>query len=200
MAKFILLFLIFLIHCKDSGMGNMILKGEVLSQDGLRIRKEDSVDSEKIGFLVFQEEVTVLDENGKDDFQHEKSGKWMKVKSKDGITGWVFGPFLKIKKVEIKNQEIVLTETEISSAKEIYDINCATCHGEKGLGDGPGSMSLNPKPRNFTSPSNEYKYGKDIPSIIQVIKKGSPETAMFSYSHLGDENIELLAKYIYSKF
>jgi len=27
---------------------------------------------------------------------------------------------------------------------------CATCHGETGLGDGPGAAALDPKPRTFT--------------------------------------------------
>ncbi len=35
-------------------------------------------------------------------------------------------------------------------AEEMFRSRCAVCHGEKGLGNGPGSTALNPKPRNYT--------------------------------------------------
>ena len=38
------------------------------------------------------------------------------------------------------------TEEARTTFKQI----CATCHGENGMGDGPGAAALNPKPRNYT--------------------------------------------------
>ncbi|MCC6956601.1 MAG: cytochrome c [Anaerolineales bacterium] len=35
----------------------------------------------------------------------------------------------------------------IEAGKSIYNSNCASCHGEKGLGDGPAAKSLNPPPK-----------------------------------------------------
>jgi mono/diheme cytochrome c family protein len=35
-------------------------------------------------------------------------------------------------------------------AQTMFHARCIVCHGEKGLGDGPGSVALNPKPRNYT--------------------------------------------------
>lgn len=32
---------------------------------------------------------------------------------------------------------------------ELFSVNCASCHGEKGHGDGPAAASLDPKPRNL---------------------------------------------------
>jgi len=32
------------------------------------------------------------------------------------------------------------------AGKQIYDINCASCHGSEGSGDGPAAASLDPKP------------------------------------------------------
>ena len=32
---------------------------------------------------------------------------------------------------------------------KIWDARCSNCHGEKGLGDGPGAVALDPKPRSF---------------------------------------------------
>jgi mono/diheme cytochrome c family protein len=34
-------------------------------------------------------------------------------------------------------------------AKQIFATRCTTCHGSEGAGDGPGSVSLVPTPRNF---------------------------------------------------
>ena len=34
-----------------------------------------------------------------------------------------------------------------AAGKTFFDANCAACHGEKGMGDGPAAMALNPKPK-----------------------------------------------------
>lgn len=36
-----------------------------------------------------------------------------------------------------------------SAGKEAFQIYCASCHGEKGLGDGVAASSLNPAPQNL---------------------------------------------------
>jgi mono/diheme cytochrome c family protein len=38
------------------------------------------------------------------------------------------------------------------TAEGVFKTRCATCHGEGGHGDGPASVALNPKPRNYTDP------------------------------------------------
>ncbi len=35
-------------------------------------------------------------------------------------------------------------------ARKMFVARCASCHGMEGKGDGPGSVALNPKPRNYT--------------------------------------------------
>lgn len=37
--------------------------------------------------------------------------------------------------------------------KEVFKTRCVMCHGEDGKGDGPASVALNPKPRNYTDPT-----------------------------------------------
>jgi cytochrome c553 len=34
--------------------------------------------------------------------------------------------------------------------KEVFKARCVMCHGADGKGDGPASVALNPKPRNYT--------------------------------------------------
>jgi mono/diheme cytochrome c family protein len=35
--------------------------------------------------------------------------------------------------------------------RQIYNINCASCHGETGRGDGPASAALDPKPQDLST-------------------------------------------------
>lgn len=35
-------------------------------------------------------------------------------------------------------------------AQTMFKTVCATCHGQAGMGNGPGAATLNPKPRNYT--------------------------------------------------
>jgi mono/diheme cytochrome c family protein len=37
-------------------------------------------------------------------------------------------------------------EESIARGAEIYETQCATCHGDEGMGDGPGSAGLDPAP------------------------------------------------------
>jgi mono/diheme cytochrome c family protein len=36
------------------------------------------------------------------------------------------------------------------AGKEVYELNCVTCHGDTGAGDGPAGASLDPKPANLS--------------------------------------------------
>lgn len=35
--------------------------------------------------------------------------------------------------------------------KKVFQTNCIVCHGETGVGNGPGGKSINPKPADLTS-------------------------------------------------
>lgn len=37
-----------------------------------------------------------------------------------------------------------------TEARYLFENTCAICHGPAGLGDGPASANLNPKPRNYS--------------------------------------------------
>jgi mono/diheme cytochrome c family protein len=41
-------------------------------------------------------------------------------------------------------------QAEPLTAEGVFKTRCATCHGEKGHGDGPAAVALNPKPRDYT--------------------------------------------------
>jgi mono/diheme cytochrome c family protein len=87
-------------------------------------------------------------------------------------------------------------DADLQSGKEAYEMSCATCHGEKGAGDGAAAAALNPKPRNFKAPAAEWKNGSTIAGVSKTLKEGIKGTSMVSYSHLGDETIGQIAKYV----
>jgi mono/diheme cytochrome c family protein len=43
------------------------------------------------------------------------------------------------------------TAATLARGKELYDVNCAHCHGEKGDGAGYGAPFLVPPPRDFVA-------------------------------------------------
>jgi mono/diheme cytochrome c family protein len=65
--------------------------------------------------------------------------------------------------------------------KPLYEKYCATCHGDKGLGDGPGTTTLAsggpaPLPKDM---SNQY--------LFYRIREGAKDTMMYSFKPLLDE-------------
>jgi|NGEPerStandDraft_6_1074524.scaffolds.fasta_scaffold133672_2 mono/diheme cytochrome c family protein len=41
------------------------------------------------------------------------------------------------------------TAENVSGGRQLYEQNCAACHGAQGLGDGPAGKSLNPPPASL---------------------------------------------------
>lgn len=40
-------------------------------------------------------------------------------------------------------------EANLQEGKRLFEANCASCHGSRGLGDGEAGRSLNPRPANI---------------------------------------------------
>lgn len=59
---------------------------------------------------------------------------------------------------------------DLKRGKKIYDTFCATCHGKQGKGDGPGSVGLKPKPRDFTDKNYMDKLSDE--HLFKVISEG----------------------------
>ena len=65
---------------------------------------------------------------------------------------------------------------QLQAGMRIYQANCARCHGETGMGDGPAANMLYPKPRSFAS--GLFKFGSTrsgLPTdedLARTINKG----------------------------
>ena len=82
----------------------------------------------------------------------------------------------------------------VNQGKTLFSVNCASCHGTNGKGDGPASSALNPKPRDFTS--GYWRYGGGVARIVQTITNGSPGTAMAPFPGIPIQDRFALAQYV----
>jgi len=83
----------------------------------------------------------------------------------------------------------------VAKGKELFQVNCVTCHGATGHGDGPASTALTPKPRNFTS-ADGWKNGRAPAQIFKTLKEGIPGSAMASFATLPLEDRWELVHYV----
>jgi len=81
--------------------------------------------------------------------------------------------------------------TASNSGKKIHDVNCASCHGKSGRGDGQAAASLNPKP----TPYAVALKGKSKETVMKVISEGKGQ--MPGWSHvLSEKEISQIYDYI----
>lgn len=67
-----------------------------------------------------------------------------------------------------------------------FAANCVVCHGEKGAGDGPAGVMLNPRPRDFTK--EPFKQGGKPAELFVTITEGVKDTPMVGWPQLTDED------------
>ena len=85
---------------------------------------------------------------------------------------------------------------DASKGKALYDINCASCHGAKGDGDGPLAKGLDPAPSDFHD--SELMRQVSPFQAYNTIKLGVNGTSMRAFSELTEEELWDLAFYIKS--
>jgi mono/diheme cytochrome c family protein len=87
----------------------------------------------------------------------------------------------------------------VDAGKQIYDINCASCHGPEGRGDGVAAASLDPKPEDLHL--TVQKAGDDY-MFWRIAKGGNFEpfnSVMPAWEGvLSDEEIWQLVSYIHT--
>lgn len=96
--------------------------------------------------------------------------------------------------VDVMNVGMASNEL-IVKGKEIFKTNCVACHGENGNGDGPSSISMNPKPRNFHSLQG-WTNGSKVSQLYKTLEEGIVKNGMASFNYLSAEDRFALAHYI----
>ncbi len=71
----------------------------------------------------------------------------------------------------------------ISKGKELYQQNCASCHGDEGQGDGPAGAALNPPPRDYYS-TEGWTNGRKFSDMYKTLQEGIVENGMAAYEYI----------------
>lgn len=93
------------------------------------------------------------------------------------------------------------TEAQRAAGKELYEKNCAQCHGDTGDGAGVAAPYLLPRPRDFTSGLFKFRTttSGDLPTdedLKRSIRYGMPYTSMPAWPTLSEAQIQNLVYYI----
>lgn len=91
-----------------------------------------------------------------------------------------------------------------SRGMDIYNENCAVCHGENGDGKGPLATGFTPRPRDLTkgvfkfrtSEVGEFAVQADLISTIRRGISGSVGQLMPPFEHLGEDDLIALTEVI----
>lgn len=103
-----------------------------------------------------------------------------------GQTPWTAPASEKSKKSPIEASAKVVEQGE-----KIAKVNCVSCHGAKGKGDGAAAVALNPKPADWTS-----KRAQDESDGELFWKINAGRGAMPSWKHLPEKDRWALIQYI----
>ena len=80
-----------------------------------------------------------------------------------------------------------------TQSAQLYQANCAVCHGVNGAGDGVGAAGLEPSPTNFTDQTRAMN--RSILGLFDAISNGIDDTSMPSFAHLNEQQRWSLAFY-----
>lgn len=84
----------------------------------------------------------------------------------------------------------------LTKGKILFEQDCVSCHGPKGLGDGPSSLDLEIKPSNFHNPKRMNTISAF--HIYNTIRLGVPGTSMVSWENFSDKEVWDLSFYVMS--
>jgi mono/diheme cytochrome c family protein len=85
----------------------------------------------------------------------------------------------------------------LARGEVLFKQNCTSCHGDAGRGDGPAVATLNPKPRNFTSPE-KWTRGYRVTDIFTTITTGVKGTGMAAFDFILPADRMALVHYVRS--
>ena len=98
------------------------------------------------------------------------------------------------------SDKIPISDELTNRGKELFNRQCASCHGESGRGDGIGAYLLRPHPRDFSlGKFRMVSTVNHIPSdddLFNTISQGMPGTSMPPWEHLSKDDRNALVHYV----
>jgi mono/diheme cytochrome c family protein len=113
-------------------------------------------------------------------------GAWPSEALAQSQAPWVAPESEKAKKNPLPNDKKTIDQGE-----KVAKINCVSCHGAKGKGDGPAAVALNPKPADWTS-----KRVQDMSDGELFWKMTTGRGAMPSWRHVPETDRWAIVRYI----
>ena len=90
----------------------------------------------------------------------------------------------------------VSSPSALVQGQKVYQTYCFSCHGKKGLGDGPAGGALKPPPRDLVE--GKWQQGGSSIALYKTLAQGIEGTSMVSFSYLSKEDRWALVHYIRS--
>ena len=113
-------------------------------------------------------------------------GTWPSGVVAQAQSPWVAPESEKAKKNPTPNDKKTAEQGE-----KVAKVNCVSCHGVKGKGDGPAAVALNPKPADWTS-----KRVQDMSDGEIFWKMTTGRGAMPAWRHLPEKDRWAIVRYI----
>jgi len=90
-----------------------------------------------------------------------------------------------------KKNPLAADAKAVAQGQKVAQVNCISCHGAKGKGDGAAAVALNPKPADWTSKKVQDESDGEI-----FWKISTGRGAMPSWKHLPENDRWALVRYI----
>jgi mono/diheme cytochrome c family protein len=87
------------------------------------------------------------------------------------------------------------TKEIIAKGANLYKANCASCHGDNGMGDGLSAAAMTVKPRNFHL-AEGWKNGRKIAEIYKTLHDGILPSGMPAFNYNSAEDRFAMIHYI----
>ena len=84
--------------------------------------------------------------------------------------------------VDLRDPNAV-TEARLATGRAVFRENCIACHGERGRGNGPASVGLDPPPADLVLHVPQHTDGE----LFYMISRGMPNSAMPAWRSLLSE-------------
>lgn len=110
-----------------------------------------------------------------------------------GVSVWAAEPWPAPPSEKAKKNPVAKDAKALEQGKKSAQVNCVSCHGASGKGDGVAAVALNPKPADWTSARVQDQTDGEL-----FWKISTGRGAMPSWKHLPDNERWALVHYVRS--